>query len=463
MSRTVSATSTTTTISISARRALLSACIASTLAFAGSGCGDKSTEPNEPPSFAYVLGTAPCTTRDSGLPAKGIAFTDSCFHCAITRITDRQTDSYSGPGIENEYARTDPENSDGSRIMLRGNDGEWYLYDARNLQLLHHLDIAGGGEEPEPRWSPSRANLFYYIYGPELREYDISTDTSRSIHDFHFDLPAAAYITTRTEGDASTDRGAWCFMIEDDTFAPIAVITYDMTHDLLLGQRTQFPDAINWVSMDPSGRHCLIGYESREGEVCSPDFSSNHNLPAGASGHMDLAVDAAGRDVLVYRSSTTDWIAMTDLDHISEVELLEIPFPTNTDIGLHFSGNCVRTPGWVLVSTYGSRNPPSGRSHSWMDEQIFMVELKTDPRIWRIAHTHSFTSLDYEGEKNYFAEAFATINRTGTRIVFGSNWKDMTTDYSEAYRIDLPEGWASSMPASRPVLWSARSASGPTR
>jgi len=119
----------------------------------------------------------------------------------------------------------------------------------------------------------------------------------------------------------------------------------------------------------------------------------------------------------------------------------------NADIGLHVSGNCSNTPGWALISTYGSKNPPPGQSHSWMDTQLFMLELKANPRIWRLAHTHAYTYLNAdEGEKNYFAEAFAAINRAGTRAYWGSNWDSWMTEYTDTYQIALPTGWVQSMP-----------------
>jgi len=92
----------------------------------------------------------------------------------------------------------------------------------------------------------------------------------------------------------------------------------------------------------------------------------------------------------------------------------------------------------VLVSTYGAENPPPDESHSWMDTQLFMLELKQNPRVWRIAHTHAYTAEEYSGEKNYFAEAFATINKAGSRIYFGSNWANFAVDYTDTYQAVLP-------------------------
>jgi len=404
-------------------------------------------------TFVYVMGTASYDVPSLSLPTKGASFADPNFHTTITRISDKTTDGYSGAGIENEYARSNPENNDGTRVVLRGNDGEWYLYNAAApYNLVKNLNILSGSQEPEPRWDAANSKIFYYLFGTELRSYNIDTDNSTTVHDFKNDFPSADHITTKTEGDASVDRRYWCFMVGDAaTPNPnvLAVIVYDKTSDGIIGQKTTFPDVINWVSMDMSGSRCIIGYDSLDTQVFPKNLNNSTspiNLPLGARGHMDLAQTIDGKDVMVYQKVTGgDVIAMADLDTATETQLVDIPFNVNTDIGLHFAGNCAQTPGWVLVSTYGALNPVSGESHSWMDNQLFMVELKSNPRIWRIADTHSYTSSEAPAS-NYIAEAFATINTKGTKIHFGSNWGDYTTDYTEAYQIALPTNWQNNIP-----------------
>jgi len=76
-----------------------------------------------------------------------------------------------------------------------------------------------------------------------------------------------------------------------------------------------------------------------------------------------------------------------------------------------------------------------------MDNQLFMVELRAEPRVWRLAMTRAYLSRNPATEKNYFAESFATVNTAGTRIYFGSNWGDFSPDYTETYIINLPAGW----------------------
>jgi hypothetical protein len=305
----------------------------------------------------------------------------------------------------------------------------------------------GGGQEPEPRWDQTNPKIFYYLYGMELRAYNIDTNDSVTVRDFSRDISGAAMITTKTEGDASVDRKLWCFMAQDESGEKtLAVFAYDKSQNKIIGKKLSFPDAINWVSADMSGKHCVIGYDEHIAESYSPDFSRKVQLPDKANGHMDLALDATGRDVMVYQNNATDFIAMADLETGAETPLLAIPFDINGDIGLHFSGNNAAIPGWALVSTYGSKNPPPNNRHSWMDNQLFMLELKANPRIWRLASTQAYTSRDFTGEKNYFAECFAAINTAGTKVYFGSNLANFTIDYSETYAAILPTDWRKYVP-----------------
>jgi hypothetical protein len=169
-------------------------------------------------------------------------------------------------------------------------------------------------------------------------------------------------------------------------------------------------------------------------------------LPEGSAGHGDAALTADGRDVYVYQNVRNDYICMADMASGVETKLLHIPFEVNPDIGMHVSGNCAATPGWVLVSTNGAEEPPSGKRHSWMDNQLFMLELKGNPRVWRVAHTVSYTDKRATGDQNYFAEAFAAVDTGGTRVFWGSNWRDFKQDYSDTYQALLPPGWVARMP-----------------
>jgi hypothetical protein len=378
---------------------------------------------------------------------KGVPFLDPHYGVEVVRVTDRGRDRYADTGIKHEYARSDPENADGTRLVLRGNEGTWYLYDAGSLRLLRRLRLGEGGQEPEPRWDARDPHLLYHLSGMKLMTLDVESGRQAVVHDFSADFPDGTYVMTGSEGDASVDRRRFCFMVkrvEGSDWKPKHVFAFDRTKGLILGRLDQLPDTIDWVSMDMSGRHCVIGWDNRPAGAYAPDLRREVALPGGARGHADLALTLDGKDVLVFQDVKRDFISMADLDSGREVDLLHIPFRVNTDIGLHFSGNAARVPGWVLVSTYGAKNPPAGRRHSWMDLQIFMLELRALPaaRVWRVAAARSYTFINPdEGEKAYFAEPYAAINTRGTRVYWGSNWGQRALTRTELFRAELPADW----------------------
>jgi hypothetical protein len=156
-------------------------------------------------------------------------------------------------------------------------------------------------------------------------------------------------------------------------------------------------------------------------------------------GHSDVALDAQGNEVLVYQDIDTDYISMVDLATGTVTRLVEIDF-SHSATGLHFSGQAFQQPGWVLVSTHCGSIP----SATWMDDQIFAVELKENGRIVRLAHTHSvFTEAV---EHDYWAEPQASVNHDFTKIVFTSNWGRTGTDEVDLYMVRLPEDWIRMMP-----------------
>jgi len=388
-----------------------------------------------------VLGFG-CKKSGTGqeLPSRGQVFTDSAYGSVMVRISDKDTDGYEGNGIQNEYARADAWSSDGSRIVLRSNDGGFYLYDAVNYSMTRDLSALSGGQELEPRWPAGDASGFWYLAGPCLMWYDIDRTAGDTVHDFRAEFASCNVVTTGVEGDASGDGRYWCLMIRDADWNLVACCVYDREQDSVVGSRTDFHDEIDYVTMDASGTHCVIGYDTSPMRSYYRDFSHEVTLPDGAVGHSDIALTEDSTDVIVIQNTATDWISMVDLETGAETNLVSIPFDVNTDIGLHFSGNCYGKPGWVLVSTYGAVNPEPGQSHSWMDNLLFMVELKPDPRVVKLCETGCYTGQN--PRSNYFAEAFASINLSGTKAVFGSNWGVLDPeDFTEAFEVRLAAGW----------------------
>jgi hypothetical protein len=171
----------------------------------------------------------------------------------------------------------------------------------------------------------------------------------------------------------------------------------------------------------------------------------DRNLTNGRSllrivGHSDTALDAQGREVLIYQDIDTDHISMLDLTTGKVTPLWPIDF-SHTPIGLHFSGRAFRRPGWALVSTYSGGHPTD---YTWMDDQVFAVELKPGGRVVRLAHTHSL--VDENQEHDYWAEPHASVNPDFTRVVFTSNWGRSGTGEVEMFMVELPPDWPERLP-----------------
>ncbi len=381
-------------------------------------------------------------------PQKGVPFRDPTFDSTLVRVTDRAKDRYEGKGLRHEYSRADPESADGAHLVLRTTEAQWYLYSARSYRPIRRLPELGKTHEPEPRWDPTNPSVLYHLAGLKLQAYDVRRKRNTVVHDFKREFPSLDYVTTGSEGDASFDRRYWCFALKKDVrgdWLTKVILVYDKQTDTIVGVLKNLPrDKIDYVTMDMSGKHCLVAWDDSHTVAYSRDLKRARQMPAGFVGHSDVAWTADRRDVAVIQNTKTDWISMVDLETGKEQNLLPIPFTENTDLGLHFSGNAGRRPGWVVVSTYGARNPPKGRRHSWMDHQLFMLELKTSPRIWRLAHNHANTFVNPDqGEKQYFAEPQATINSAGTRIYFSSNWESFGA--IELFAVLLPPAWETAL------------------
>ena len=142
-------------------------------------------------------------------------FPDPQFGTCLIRVTDRNTDlspDDPSPGLKNEYSRVQSFNVDGSKFVIRGIEGTWYLYDARTLlpQMELYLDV-------EPRWDAMDPDILYYTEEVRLMAYDVRKSLSSVVHDFSADFTRQELgaVWTRYEGSPSADGRYWGFMAQD--------------------------------------------------------------------------------------------------------------------------------------------------------------------------------------------------------------------------------------------------------
>ncbi len=377
-------------------------------------------------------------------------FIDPVFGTCLVRVTDREHDlgaDDESRGMVNEYSRVQAFNADGSRLLAHSIDGGWYLYDAQTLQPLGELPIGA-----EPRWDAGDSDLLYYTDETRLVSYRVSSGAKVEIRDFADDFPGQelAAVWTRYEGSPSQDRRYWGLMAEDGEWVPVAFVVYDRENDSVTIRDMRgvpgIEDDVDHVTMSPLGTYLLASFDRacEEGQlgddghpcglmVYDRDLGNGRGL-LRIIGHYDPALDASGREVVVYQDIDTDQLSIVDLESGAVTPLWDIDF-SHTGIGFHFSGLAYERPGWMVVSTHDDDE----RSYTWMDDQVFVLELKPGGRVVRLAHTHSLVDDDWE--LDYWAEPHASTNADLTRIVFGTNWGRSGSGEVEMFMIALPQDW----------------------
>jgi hypothetical protein len=387
-------------------------------------------------------------TPDLPEPQARAPFRDPVFGTCVIRVTDRQSDlspDDDSGGLKNEYSRVQSFNADGTLLVARGTEATWYLYDALSLQPLGEMPV-----EVEPRWDAGDPHVLNYIDETRLMSLNVRTGHQAVIHDFASDVTQLrdGMVWTRYEGSPSFDGRTWGLMAQQGDGRVEALLVYDRAEDRVVATRDVPRGAeIDSVTISPRGTTFLAYFDDycEQGDLGDDDhpcglMAYDRELRHGRGlvriiGHSDAALDAEGREVLIFQNIDTDHISLLYLSSGEVVDLFPIDF-SHSPIGLHFSGRASFVPGWAVVSTYSGGHPVD---QTWMDDSVFAVELKPGGRLVRFAHTHSL--VDENQEHDYWAEPQASVNRDFTRVVFTSNWGRSGSDEVEMFMVSLQEGW----------------------
>ncbi|MFN2303463.1 MAG: hypothetical protein ACK2TV_06995, partial [Anaerolineales bacterium] len=265
------------------------------------------------------------STPDIAEPQARIPFIDPLFGTCLIRVTDRNSDISSvdnSKGMKNEYSRVKSFNADETLLISFTTDGNWYLYDALNLQPLGQLPIWH-----EPRWDAEDPDLLYYSEDTRLISLRISNGQKSIVHDFANDFPTQnlAAVWMKYEGSPSIDGRYWGLMAEDQAWETIALLVYDRETDQVIAKRTLPPSEIDSVTISPLGTYLLAYYDNycdhgRLGTDIDPcglmvydrDLENGRGL-LRIVGHSDPVLDLQGNEVLIYQDIDTDYISMVDL------------------------------------------------------------------------------------------------------------------------------------------------------
>lgn len=399
-----------------------------------------------------VEGKAPvAVTPGTPRPALNVPFTDPAFGLKVARVTDASqvTDRDLPTWVRHEYSRRPAFNADSTRALMISSNGWVRLYEAKADGTLAFLETLDLGEPQEPNWHPTDPNKIYsfvsYGLGFTLSSYDLATGKDTVVADLEARVkalfPNATGLWTKQEGRPSNDGRVWCLEAghtgAGGAFVADGFVAYDLVADKLLGSMA-VTDTPDHISTSPKGDYCVPSWGLPLGtRAYTTDFSKFTQLH-DRSEHSDLAVTKDGDEVLVYTAydgADAGNVVMVRLSDGQATPLFELYGANHSATSMHISGTAKDKPGYVVVGFYGCAEDYGAvdcdPKTQWFVDKVVAVELKANPKIYSLAHTHF-------GDAGYFAETQSVANPDLTRVLFVSSWESTDEDDVASYLVQVP-------------------------
>ncbi|PYV07637.1 MAG: hypothetical protein DMG07_27975, partial [Acidobacteria bacterium] len=287
-------------------------------------------------------------------PLNGGSYTDPVFGTSIKRITNAlsaiSADTGAAlPWIENEYSTMSPFNLDNSRLLLV-HVSYFGLYDGSG-HFLRDLPIEVNASS-QPRWSRRDANVFYYIRGNQLRQYNVSTAAISVVHTFS----EYGSITGNGESDICFD-GDHFVLAGDGRYVFVYQISTDSKGSVFdTGGR-----GFDSLYITPNDNVTITWYQNGPSRYNGIElFDRNMNFQrqlTQAGGHMDVTRDTNGDEVLIWTNSA-DPAAISN-NGIVKVRLADGHQTTlvTFDWSLAVHVSAPDSSGWAFVETYAPSDP----------------------------------------------------------------------------------------------------------
>ncbi|HLQ76668.1 MAG TPA: VCBS repeat-containing protein [Terriglobia bacterium] len=344
-------------------------------------------------------------------PAVGNSYADPVFSTAIKRISDvtSHVDATNGKAlnfISHEYSSMSPFNCDDSLLLLIYQS--YFVLNDGNGNYIRALPFSINASS-EPRWSRNDPSVLYFVNGNQLKQYNVSTDKITVIHTF------AEYskVSGKGESDLSEDGNHFVFAGDD---------RYVFVYELSTGMKSPVFDAgqaFDGLQISPNDNVTISWFtpgsaRSQGIELFDRNMKFLRQI-ARADGHMDLARDTNGDEVMIWtnaadaQATCANAIVKVRLADASQTCLLSLPWSQAVHISAP-DGN-----GWVFVSTYDPTNPDPSRRWDAYENEILQIRLDGG-EVRRLLHHRSRPADTY----NY--EPRASVSRDGRKLVFASNY-----------------------------------------
>lgn len=457
--------------------------VSATSAFAGS---------DAPIRYKAITDNAP--RPEPPLPAMGAAgtiITDPTFGTRILRVTDGNTQpeykntEFLTPGgsFENNW------NADSTMFWIWAKGGIIiFKFDAGSLRATPLPDPKNAAWPLVLPWggpfSYRRPNILYATKGRTVIEYDVNTNTYKTVFDANAAVPGAgggAYTPAVSDDD---NRICLAFGGVQDSHPYVAVLdrktgkyqVLDTKNSKLNGKGAG--KALGWgihaAYIDRSGRYVIItkgqGRPDKKSEwlVWDLDADSVYDIDAEWSGH-----DAAGFGVRVNQSGffggqpafyeEQQWairgLGEKDINNYKYLlDWKQLPSPHQYIYSGHHSWNNARPD--VLVPVVGSIvRDASKRGMPWRtwDNEIIGVATDGSGTVYRFAHHRAVWD-----RSNFWDDPRGNISQNGRYFVFTSNWGGTVgKGRHDVFLVELPADGSSAPAAQAPAPAPAQLAARP--
>ena len=403
-------------------------------------------------AFTWVTNHKKLPQPNVPKPAVRVPFSDPVFGTNIMRLTNARAGKV--PGIIPTYAKRQAWNADETRMMLQTGDGLMMLFNGSTYRFVKVME---GVQGDDVFWHPKKPNMIYYVpYNNTLYSYNIASAAKTRIYTFKgFD-----WADTSGEGNLSRDGRYYAvacrvydYQKQETRYKNLAVLDIPARKVISkLTLPTNLED-FDWVSISPTGKYVVVNYADTTAgrfhgvEVYTRNFKFLWQKPLGY-GHSDLGIDDNGEEVLVMggydESANVTYINSYRLRDGHTTRLLTTAWWFYN----HISCRNLDSPGWCFVSTYDGEGRLTDSPATWapFEDEVFALRLDGSRRVRRIAHHHSrrFSPATPDSDNSvYWAEPHATVSRYGTRVLFGSNWRQKIADPKscDTYVVNLRGKW----------------------
>jgi hypothetical protein len=401
-------------------------------------------------AYAYLTDGAvytPLNYYTFNPPAAGAGYVDPAFGSSVRRISSARTTSSSLTAgnlgmVTNEYATMSPFNKDNSRLILQ-HDSYTGLYDGNGTFLKDLPYVVNAGSEP--RWSKTDPAILYFVNGNQLKQIDVNSGAQTVIHTF------SEYGTISGKGESDISEDGKHFVFAGDS-------RYVFIFDISTRTKSAIFDAggrsFDSLYVTPNNNATITWYTNGTSRFNGIElFDGNmafQRQVARAGGHMDIARDVNGDEVLL-------WANAADAQPVCQNGIVKIRLHDahqtcliSLDWSLAVHVSAPDNNGWAFVETYtpGDPNPTGGLWPKYTNE---IIQVRLDgSEVQRLAH-HRSRPFD-----SYYYTPRASTSHDGTKIVFSSNYGlqqllGYPSLYVDTYLINIGASTPASTPSTTPA------------